>query len=104
MSTEADQPVFISAGSARRRYGNLSTTSFWRWERDETLGFPRPILISGRKFFKLRELEAWEARLPDVSAIKPPKRRSRDKGEAATDKASATKQAASAQPSSKREV
>jgi hypothetical protein len=34
--------------------------SLWRWLRDPKLGFPRPMRINGRRFWKLAALEAWD--------------------------------------------
>jgi hypothetical protein len=34
--------------------------TLWRWERDQRLRFPKPLVINGRRYWKLRELEAWE--------------------------------------------
>ena len=35
--------------------------ALWRWLRNEELAFPRPLRINGRRFWKLADLEAWEA-------------------------------------------
>ena len=56
--------------------------------------------MSGRKFYKVTQLEDWEAGLPDGSAMQPPlphKRRARQTGEpAATDSAATGKSSAKA--------
>jgi hypothetical protein len=31
-----------------------------RWERDRRLGFPQPLKIHGRKYWKLADIENWE--------------------------------------------
>jgi hypothetical protein len=33
-----------------------------RWIENEALGFPRPIVINKRRYFREHELEAWERR------------------------------------------
>jgi hypothetical protein len=33
-----------------------------RWVEDEGLGFPQPLFINRRKYFRQRELEAFERR------------------------------------------
>jgi predicted DNA-binding transcriptional regulator AlpA len=53
-------PTYLPAGAVRARYG-VSDMSLWRWLRDDALGFPAPIRINRRRFWKLAELEAWEA-------------------------------------------
>jgi predicted DNA-binding transcriptional regulator AlpA len=55
-----DQQTFIPAGQLRARYG-ISAMTVWRWLQDKPLGFPRPIRINRRRFWKLAELEQWEA-------------------------------------------
>jgi predicted DNA-binding transcriptional regulator AlpA len=57
---ESHQTTYLPAGAVRTRYG-VSDMSLWRWLRDEALGFPAPIRINRRRFWKLAELEAWEA-------------------------------------------
>jgi hypothetical protein len=41
------------------RYG-VSDRTVARWERDKTLGFPRPVIIRGRKFFDEDELTSFD--------------------------------------------
>jgi predicted DNA-binding transcriptional regulator AlpA len=52
--------TYLPAAQVRARYG-VSDMSLWRWIRDEALGFPHPLRINGRRFWKLTDLEAWEA-------------------------------------------
>jgi predicted DNA-binding transcriptional regulator AlpA len=56
-STTSNNPS--SFHQLRRRYG-VSDMSLWRWQKDQSLGFPKPLRINGRRFWKLSELEAWE--------------------------------------------
>ena len=51
---------YLPAGQVRARYG-VSDMSLWRWLRDPRLNFPAPIKIHKRRYWKLTELEAWEA-------------------------------------------
>ena len=54
---EADR--FLQAGQVRHRY---SCSDMWLWRRqNDGSGFPRPIIISKRRFWRLSELIAWEA-------------------------------------------
>jgi hypothetical protein len=32
----------------------------WRWQRKQELGFPKPIVVNGRKYSSLKSLEEWE--------------------------------------------
>jgi len=59
-STVAEEKRYLPRKRVRaERYGVCEMT-LWRWERDESLGFPKPISINGRKFYDVTELEAWE--------------------------------------------
>ena len=58
MSNESNR-TFLPGPKTARRYG-VSDRTIARWEQDETLGFPKPMLVNGRKFHPLDELEAWE--------------------------------------------
>jgi predicted DNA-binding transcriptional regulator AlpA len=55
-----DQKIYLPAGQVRARYG-VSDMALWRWLRDEALRFPAPIRIHSRRYWKLAELESWEA-------------------------------------------
>jgi predicted DNA-binding transcriptional regulator AlpA len=59
---EEGGPVLIPAPAVLKRHG-ISAMTLWRWLHDADLGFPRPIDIRRRRFFRLAELEAWEAGL-----------------------------------------
>ena len=61
------QTTFLPAGQVRSRYG-VSDMAIWRWLHNERLGFPRPIRINGRRFWKRTDLESWEASRADESA------------------------------------
>jgi predicted DNA-binding transcriptional regulator AlpA len=55
-----DQQTYLPSAAVRARYG-VSDMSLWRWLHDETLGFPAPVRIQRRRYWKLDELKAWEA-------------------------------------------
>jgi predicted DNA-binding transcriptional regulator AlpA len=50
---------WLSGPRVDRRY-NMSPMTRWRWERNPDLGFPKPIIINGRKYWSRRALEEWE--------------------------------------------
>jgi hypothetical protein len=52
--------IFLGARKVRRRYGDISDMTLWRWRKDHRLGLPNPITINGRRFWRLADLEAWE--------------------------------------------
>ena len=49
----------LTAGQVKRRYGNASDMWLWRRLHDSS-GFPQPLVICGRRFWKLGALIAWE--------------------------------------------
>jgi hypothetical protein len=57
LAPEADR--FLNSRQVRRRYGDSSDMWLWRRLNDQS-GFPLPINISGRRFWKLDDLVAWE--------------------------------------------
>ena len=65
---------YLPAPSIQARY-NISPITLWRWLHDPTLGFPPPLTINRRRFFKRAEIEAWERnriRLSQVAAGRMP--------------------------------
>ncbi|QBK30781.1 helix-turn-helix transcriptional regulator [Roseitalea porphyridii] len=55
----AADDVFVPRPQVRKRYG-VSDMTIHRWLRDERMGFPRPIKIRGRCYFRESELVAFE--------------------------------------------
>jgi predicted DNA-binding transcriptional regulator AlpA len=49
----------LPAAQVWKRYGKTDRT-LDRWLKDEALGFPRPVVIRNRRYFKEAELQAWE--------------------------------------------
>jgi predicted DNA-binding transcriptional regulator AlpA len=60
MQTSSSPQAYLPAALVRARYG-VSDMSLWRWLRDDALGFPHPIRINKKRFWKLTDLESWEA-------------------------------------------
>ena len=52
---------YLSAKQTRHRFGGVSDMTLWRWINDPALGFPPPLRINGRRFWKIADLERWEA-------------------------------------------
>lgn len=69
------EPEFLAAPAVLERYG-ISDMSLWRWIRDPSLAFPRPVYIGRYRYFVRSELEAWERALPRerIEAEPQPKR------------------------------
>lgn len=47
------------AGVVSRRYGR-SVRTIDRWLDDDELGFPRPVVIRGRRYWRESDLVEWE--------------------------------------------
>jgi hypothetical protein len=54
-----DDDRLVTAAQVKRRYGNASDMWLWRRLHDES-GFPQPLFICGRRFWRLAALIAWE--------------------------------------------
>ena len=64
-----ERECFLPAAQVKQRY-SVTDMSIWRWLKDDSLGFPQPIRIKGRRFWRLADLRAWEdAR---TKTIEPP--------------------------------
>lgn len=50
---------YIPDREVAARYG-VSAMTLWRWDRDPSLAFPRPLRINRRKYRDEDELVAWE--------------------------------------------
>ncbi|MCJ2058447.1 DNA-binding protein [Methylobacterium sp. J-048] len=57
----------LPATPVRARYG-VSDMTIFRWLADPKLGFPQPIRINGRRYWRLADLQAFEARLAEKEA------------------------------------
>jgi predicted DNA-binding transcriptional regulator AlpA len=64
MGDTMDDPseFLLNSGDVRRRCGNVSLMSLFRWLRDPTVAFPRPdIVISKRNYWRESTIAAWLA-------------------------------------------
>lgn len=59
-----DNVRYLSAAAVLTRYG-ISAPTLWRWLGDVSLGFPQPMRINKRRFWRLTDLEHFEARQGD---------------------------------------
>ena len=58
-----DADIFLNSKQVRQRYGGVSAMWIFRREHDPNSGFPTPLLINRRKFWRLSDLTDWERRL-----------------------------------------
>jgi predicted DNA-binding transcriptional regulator AlpA len=54
----------LAAKKVRERYG-VSDQTIWRWLHDKNSGFPKPVRLQGRRYWRLDKLQAWEASKTD---------------------------------------
>jgi predicted DNA-binding transcriptional regulator AlpA len=71
------------AHQLKQRFG-ISQMALHRWLRDERVNFPRPIVISGFRYWKKADVLAWEQRCaanetagPDSLGVLPGRGRKR---------------------------
>ena len=58
-----DPRQLVPDAQVRAELGGVSPMTLHRWDNDETLQFPRPVVIRGRKYRLRHELEAFKTRL-----------------------------------------
>jgi hypothetical protein len=65
-----DPPLrqLVPDAQVRAELGGVSPMTLHRWDRDPSLGFPRPLIIRGRKYRLRQELEAFKTCLIEASA------------------------------------
>lgn len=57
---DAGHNTFLTGPQVQARY-QKSHVTIWRWIRDSELAFPQPIKINRLNYWRLVDLEAWEA-------------------------------------------
>lgn len=61
-STETEK--YLPARQVRHRLGGISNMTLYRWLENEGLGFPVPVYFGRNRFWRLSDLQDWEARQP----------------------------------------
>lgn len=56
----AGNRTFLTGPQVQARY-QKSHVTIWRWVKDANLAFPQPIQINRLNYWRLTDLEAWEA-------------------------------------------
>lgn len=54
---------YVTASEVRRIFGDISHTSLHRWLKDEEKGFPKPVYIGNRRYFKVEEIESFKIKI-----------------------------------------
>lgn len=55
----SDADKFLTSAQTRARYGNVSDMWLWRRLHDGS-GFPQPMVLNKRRYWRLSDLIAWE--------------------------------------------
>jgi len=55
-------PALVTSTSVRVRYGGVTAMTIHRWLRNESLGFPQPIYINRRRYWREADLDAFDRR------------------------------------------
>lgn len=53
----------MTAKDVCARFGGVTTMSLYRWLKDETLNFPRPIEIRKRRYWRTEDIAAFQRRM-----------------------------------------
>ena len=61
------QDKYLTGPQVLERY-QISEMTLHRWQKDDKLGFPEPMVIRRRKFFREDEIVAWERSRAKVRA------------------------------------
>ena len=54
---------WLDAPQLRQRYGNKSNTTIQRWLSDPGLQFPKPVVIREKRYWRVDELDKFDARM-----------------------------------------
>lgn len=49
----------IPAAAVRELCGGVSDMSIWRWLNDPAMGFPKPVYIARRRYWKEADIVEW---------------------------------------------
>lgn len=49
----------IPASRVKEMFGGISDMTLWRWLNEAEIGFPQPIRINGRRYWRIQELLSW---------------------------------------------
>lgn len=66
--TLLDTSPLLPSSAVKELFGGISNMTLWRWETDSELGFPEPVRVRTRKFWKAAELREFIERQQGVAA------------------------------------
>ena len=56
---DPNEEALLPARKTQQRY-DIADRTLDRWLAAPALNFPRPVVINRRRYFRIRELQAWE--------------------------------------------
>ena len=56
-----DDDTWLNSTDTSREVGLKARMSLWRWVNDPKVGFPPPILMNGRNYWRLGAIRQWRA-------------------------------------------
>jgi predicted DNA-binding transcriptional regulator AlpA len=59
MDTDTAYDALLPARKTMQRYG-IADRTLDRWLADPALGFPKPVVVNRRRYFRVADLTAWE--------------------------------------------
>ena len=65
--TTVESPTLFPSRAVKVRYGCICDMTLWRWQRSPKVGFPEPIVINGRKYWRASDLDAFDGRQAEAS-------------------------------------
>jgi len=57
------ETALIPARTVRAELGGISDMTLWRWLHRPELGFPQPIFIARRRYWRRADIETWKQSL-----------------------------------------
>ncbi len=67
MTTDHITPNYLPARLVAARYA-VTIRSIERWTDDDRRGFPAPVYLGRMRFWRVADLEAWEAQRAEAGA------------------------------------
>jgi predicted DNA-binding transcriptional regulator AlpA len=59
--TSDPNELLLSARQVRKRYGDISKMTLWRWVKSDSTKFPKPdVQINGRNYWRVATVDAWD--------------------------------------------
>jgi hypothetical protein len=67
--SQSERPSSLLPHPAVARHYHKNERTIQRWVESPTLGFPKPIVINGRKYYREYELRDWEIATAAAAAV-----------------------------------